>query len=132
MNSVREVKLTKKLQACLARWGTVVRGQPTTVRHLVTGKVTQVPPVTFAVYETLMKAVYVSNVAAVPFEFTNCSWEEHLQNTERHYRAIARKDGFVLPTVGGTDERVSRKAAEDYAYCRRLIIEADGYFALLD
>lgn len=105
LNSVGEVKLTKKLQACLAGWGTVVRGEPTSVRHLVTGKVTQVPPVTFAVYETLMKAVYVSNMAAVPFEVANFSWEEHRQNTERHYRAIAQKDGFVLPTVAGTDER---------------------------
>ncbi len=132
MKTVGEVKLTKKLQECLARWGTAVREGPTTVRHLVTGHVTQVPPVAFAVYEALMKAVYVSSTAAVPYEFANYSWEEHLQNTERHYRAIARKDGFVLPTVNGTDEKVSRKAAEDYAYCRRLIAEAGGYYALLD
>ena len=55
---------------------------------------------------------------------------------DRHYRSIARTDGFDLPDPSPVPEKHREKrgtrAATDYYYCVSLISKAGLYFELLD
>ena len=124
------MKMTKRLADCLRRWGTVVRERPTVVTHLVYGTTTEVDPLTFAVYETCIKAVYACNQSSPLVELADCSWREFLEQGKRHYAAVAAKDGFRLPAI--TADTDPNRCHADYAYCRQLVVDAGLYHQLLD
>lgn len=131
MNAVskpKAVKLTKKLHALFRRWNTPIRKAASTVTHVLTKRRTEVDPVTFAAFETAIKAVYASNMAAKSMR--DQGFDDYLQQLESHYSYIAELHGFSLPAVD--DKTDSRKCADDYHYCCDLITKAGLYMQLLD
>jgi hypothetical protein len=123
------MKLTKRLQAVLDRWGTAIRKPPTQVYHMTHRTTTPVEPLVFAVFETLIKAVYGENISSPPVAFENCSWEEYLANQHHWYSRIAAANGFTLKRAGLPSQK---QCYEDYHYCRSMILKANLYYKLLD
>ena len=118
------MKETKQLTKILQRYDVKLRTKDTTVTHLLYGNVTVCTPLQFAAYEAAVKAQHLSWMLA------DCPPEWRTQ-TEMHNKRIADKDGFSLPKADLTRFN-SKQAAEDYHYCKSLIMGDDLYFALLD
>jgi len=130
MTKAKPIRQTKKLDALLRRYDVQLRTGTTTVVHPVTGETAHCDPLTFAVYESAIKSVFLSN-ALHPM------WEELCEaGHDRHYLSIANTDGFDLPDPSQVPEKYREKrgkrAAMDYRYCVSLIAKAGLYFALLD
>jgi hypothetical protein len=124
------MKLTKRLEAVLKRWNTGIRQTPSVVVHATCGRRTTVDPLTFAVYETAIKAIYALNQSMPSQEFSNMTWEEHLLVERRWYGMIAVKDGFDVPEV--TSATDPETCYSDWIFCRQLILREGLYYELLD
>lgn len=125
-----QIRKTKKLETIFRRYNVGLRKRNSTVVHVTTGETTDCDPLVFAVYEAAIKSVYLSN-ALHPLWATCCA-----AGHDRHYRRIARQDGFDLPDPSEVQEKNREKrgkqGAADYGYCVSLISKAGLYYALLD
>lgn len=124
------IRKTKQLDKMLRRYDVTLRPQESVVRHVLTGKTTICDPLTFAVFEAAIKAIYLSNSL-------HPMWPELCEaGHNRHYQTIARLHGFDLPNAARVPkqhwQREGEQAAKDYHYCVSLIGRAGLYHRLLD
>ncbi|MBT4725697.1 MAG: hypothetical protein HOB29_12065 [Planctomycetaceae bacterium] len=124
------MKLTKRLTNSLDCYSVKQRKSNSPAKHVMTGKVTDCDPLTFAVYEAAIKSIYLS-WALHPI------WPEMCElGHDRHYQAIAAVNGFKLPDADVVDdskrEKIGRRAAADHLYFVSLISKAGLFHSLID
>lgn len=125
MNEVKTIRLTKKLERALRRYCVSMRDENTIVEHAAYGRETECDPITFAVFEGSIKAIYLANAL-------HCRDEE----CERYYHWLAHRNGFELPNPSSFSikkrDAGRLRATEDYYFFASLLRKAGLYYALLD
>lgn len=125
MNEVKSIRLTKKLERALRRYSVSMRDENTIVEHAAYGRKTECDPITFAVFEGAIKAIYLVNAL-------HCRDEE----AERYYHWLAHRNGFELPdpwSISIKKPDAGRlRATEDYYFFVSVLRNAGLYYALLD
>ena len=114
------IKHTKPLDAIFKRYGVVLRKANSTVEHAMNGCETMLTPIEFAVYESAIKALHCSYIAAGQLHPDFARWHER----------IAKLGGFTLPTEADEGIEAAKAYASDYHRCVRLL--GDRYMELFD
>lgn len=130
MTTQTEIKLTKKMQTLLKRYGIVTRKQPTTLKHFVSGKEMVCSPTVFAVYELALNSNFAATTLAqvlnpaIPVAAVD------------HYRKLARLSTPPIelsePEVRYASRKIIEQHSETYHACCQCIAKAGIYYELLD
>ena len=113
------------------RWKTKLSKAPETVVHEMTGKVTEVSPEHFALYESALKAIYAH-------WFVGHNLNGRYADTPGimgYHQHIAGKNEIDLPYLSHAkckSQEFCDQAAKDYHFCAAKLREAGLYYALLD
>jgi len=126
MKTLPTIKLTKKLQAFLDRYGIEVPDDNQAVRHVMYGTETEVSGIVFAVFRLAVTTQYLCWMLWNPDDVAEC----------QHFERIAESNGFALPEI--TDEMLLDRSSEikrhdaAYQHSRSLIADSSLYHKFLD
>jgi hypothetical protein len=125
----RTIKLTKKLQKAMDRYGVTLRDEPTDVTNRMTGETFTLPPTAMAAFETAINANFLAWVLQAE------SLVEGIEITNR-FSDIADASNMELmdfgPFLHRDKGKVVAQAHEDYRAAAKAMHSIGLYRGLLD